>query len=122
MVKGDIFLADLAYGKVGEAKAIEIFEGPAEVKTERDIWATTGNIAIEVKYKGKPSGLSTTEAKWWIHLLFFDMEFKGGLIFPVEQLRARVRYLFDQGIAKKEMGGDDNQSEMLLVPLRSLFP
>ena len=33
-----------------------------EVKTERDWWYKTNNIAIEVECYGKPSGIMATEA------------------------------------------------------------
>jgi len=54
------FDIDLDFGKIYEEKVRKIFEGNGgiEVKTERDMWKRTGNIAIEIKYKGVPSGLS----------------------------------------------------------------
>ena len=60
--KKDKFDIDLDFGKVGEKAVEEMFEGDGsiEVKTERDIWKTTGNIAIEIRYRGKLSGISTT--------------------------------------------------------------
>ena len=36
-----------------------------EVKTERDIWKTTGNIYVELVCREAFSGLSTTKADWW---------------------------------------------------------
>ena len=68
------FDLDLDFGKVGEKYIEQVFEGDGriEVKTERDIWATTGNIAIEVRCRGKLSGISTTDARTWIQLLSID--------------------------------------------------
>ena len=65
------FDIDLEFGEVWEERVRKIFEnkGTIEVKTERDIWRTTGNIVIEIGYKGRPSGLSITDAEWWIHVL-----------------------------------------------------
>ena len=40
-----------------------------EVKTERDWWFKTGNIAIEVECNGKPSGIMATKADYWVHIL-----------------------------------------------------
>ena len=52
------FDIDLKFGQIYEEKIRKIFAGKIEVKAERDIWKRTGNIAIEVRCKGKPSGLS----------------------------------------------------------------
>ena len=45
------FDLDLEFGKIGEdfAKALFYHNTKVEVKTERDIWATTGNIAVAVR-------------------------------------------------------------------------
>ena len=118
------FDLDLDFGKVGEKYIEQVFEGDGriEVKTERDIWATTGNIAIEVRCRGKISGISTTDAKTWIQLLSYKKTIKGGFIMPVNQLKARIKELHDNGEAKLVMGGDDDASQMVLVPINKLFP
>ena len=56
------FDIDFDFGVFSEQQLIDMFEnnGKVEVKTERDMWKQTGNIAIEFKYKGKPSGISST--------------------------------------------------------------
>ena len=117
------FDLDLDFGKVGEKYIEQVFEGDGriEVKTERDIWATTGNIAIEVRCRGKLSGISTTDAKTWIQLLSYKKTIKGGFIMPVNQLKARIKELHDNGEAKLVMGGDDEASQMVLVPINKLF-
>ena len=118
------FDLDLDFGKVGEKYIEQVFEGDGriEVKTERDIWATTGNIAIEVRCRGKLSGISTTDAKTQIQLLSYKKTIKGGFIMPVNQLKARIKELHDNGEAKLVMGGDDDASQMVLVPINKLFP
>ena len=65
------FDIDLDFGQIYEEKIRKIFQGKGgiEVKTERDMWKRTGNIAIEVSYRGSPSGLSSTNADWWVHIL-----------------------------------------------------
>jgi hypothetical protein len=117
------FDVDLDFGKVGEKYIEQVFEGDGriEVKTERDIWATTGNIAIEVRCSGKLSGISTTDAKTWIHLLSINNVIKGGFIFPVKQLKARIKELHDSGEARLVMGGDNDASQMVLLPINKLF-
>ena len=118
------FALDLDFGKVGEKYIEQVFEGDGsiEVKTERDIWATTGNIAIEVRCRGKLSGISTTDARTWIQLLSIKNTIKGGFVMPVKQLKSRIKELHESGEARLVMGGDDDASQMVLLPIKKLFP
>ena len=118
------FDLDLDFGKVGEKYIEQVFEGDGriEVKTERDIWATTGNIAIEVRCRGKLSGISTTDARTWIQLLSIKNTIKGGFVMPVKQLKSRIKELHESGEARLVMGGDDDASQMVLLPIKKLFP
>ena len=51
------FDIDLQYGKVREGEIASMLQNEKiEVKTERDIWKTTGNIVVEFECRGKPSG------------------------------------------------------------------
>ena len=117
------FDLDLEFGKMGEEFTQKVFEGntKVEVKTERDIWKTTGNIAIEIRCSGKPSGLSTTESNVWIHLLAYNNEIKGGFIFKVSELKNKIKNLQKEGNLKMVMGGDNNASQMALLPIKELF-
>ena len=117
------FDLDLKFGKMGEEFVAEVFEGNSkvEVKTERDIWKTTGNIAIEIRCNGKPSGLSTTESTVWVHLLAHNGVIVGGFLFKVDQLKEKIKNLHKQGSLKMVMGGDDNLSQMALLPIKELF-
>ena len=56
------FDIDLAFGEKGEEFVKNVLQGNGkiEVKTERDKWEGTGNIAIEIRCNGKLSGLSAT--------------------------------------------------------------
>ena len=117
------FDIDLEFGKMGEEFTQKVFEGNSkvEVKTERDIWKKTGNIAIEIRCKGKPSGISTTESSVWIHLLSEKGVIKGGFLFKVDLLRGKIKKLHKSGGLKMVMGGDNNMSQMALLPIDSLF-
>ena len=117
------FDLDLKFGKMGEKFTEEIFEGNSkvEVKTERDIWKTTGNIAIEIRCKGEASWLSTTESTVWIHLLAYNGVIEGGFLFKVDQLKEKIKKLHKSGDIKMVMGGDDNLSQMVLLPIKELF-
>jgi len=117
------FDLDLNFGQIYEEKVRDIFEGDGsiEVKTERDIWQKTGNIAIEIRYRGKPSGISSTDAKWWIHVLTIHGDFHNAFIFKVENLRKLVTELVTTGKADIMKGGDGNQSELVRIPIKEIF-
>ena len=68
------FDLDLEFGKIGEDFVKDMQNGNTmiEVKTERDIWKKTGNIAVEIRCNGELSGLSTTGSEIWIHLLYYE--------------------------------------------------
>ena len=117
------FDLDLEFGKMGEEFVAEVFEGNSkiEVKTERDIWKTTGNIAIEVRCSGKPSGLSTTESSTWIHLLAHNGVVEGGFLLKVRSLKDEIKKRHKEGNLNIVMGGDGNASQMVLFPIKELF-
>ena len=83
------FDLDLKFGKMGEEFVQGVLEGNSkiEIKTERDKWKDTGNIAIEIRCNGKPSGLTTTEASAWVHLLSYKDNILGGFILNVKKLK-----------------------------------
>jgi|MGYP003132776553 hypothetical protein len=113
------FDLDLNFGQIYEEKVRDIFEGDGsiEVKTERDIWQKTGNIAIEIRYRGKPSGISSTDAKWWIHILSNDNDIETALMFKVEKLKKKIKQMVMLGMAKIVIGGDNDNSEIVLLPI-----
>ena len=117
------FDLDLKFGKMGEEFVQGVLEGDSkiEVKTERDKWKETGNLAIEIRYNGKPSGLSTTGASAWIHLLSYKDDIVGGFILNVKKLKERVKELNEQEKVKIVMGGDDKMSQLVLVPIKEVF-
>ena len=114
---------DMLFGKLGEEFTEELFEGNTkiEVKTERDIWKTTGNIVIEIRCNGKPSGISTTKSSVWMHYLSLNGVIMGGFVFKVDQLKAKIKSLKKSGDLKMVMGGDNNLSQMVLLPIKELF-
>ncbi len=121
--KKNNFDIDLDFGKRGEEWVVKLFEGnyKVEVKTERGIWQETGNIAIEIKYKNKPSGISTTDAEIWIHLLESYGKIVGGFILPVPYFKDRIKNLFKSGKVKVVKGGDNNDSTIVLVPMKLIY-
>ena len=117
------FDLDLKFGKLGEefVRDMQLGNRKIEVKTERDIWKTTGNIAIELRYKGNPSGLSTTDSNVWVHLLSYKGVIEGGFMFKVDLLKEKIKKLHKSGDLKMVMGGDDKMSQMALLPISELF-
>jgi hypothetical protein len=89
-----------------------------EVKSERDIWQSTGNIAIEYESYSKPSGIKATESDYWFHNLCIGDEEYCTLVFKTEVLRKIVEQL---DTFKTVSGGDHNASRMFLVNLQKLF-
>ena len=116
------FDLDLKFGEKFEGCLADILNrGKVEVKTERDLWAKTGNIAIEVRYKGRPSGLLVTKADYWAHIMTKDGDIKFMVIIPVETLKNRARHLLRSGRARKVRGGDSNESEIVLISLDEII-
>ena len=114
---------DLEFGRLGEdfVKNFHSENNKIEVKTERDIWKTTGNIAIEIRCRGKKSGISVTEAQTWIHLLSYKNKIEGGFIFQTKYLKDKIVEMYENKTIKIVMGGDDNMSQMVLIPIKELF-
>ena len=113
------FDLDLEFGKMGEEFTQKVFEGNSkvEVKTERDMWKRTGNVAIELASRGKLSGLNTTKAEWWAQVLTIEGNIEGVLMFPVEKLKEIVKRSVKRGRGRMVMGGDSDTSELALIPL-----
>jgi hypothetical protein len=111
------FITDLAYGKASEktiANILGLSSKEFEVKTERNWWTKTGNIAIELEYKGKPSGLNITEATYWAHVLQEPDGLFCFVIIPVKKLKILVNKLIKSG-EEPRMVGDGNNSKCLIV-------
>jgi hypothetical protein len=117
------FDLDLKFGHFGEDFVRDMQSGNTkiEVKTERDIWKNTGNIAIEIRCNGELSGISTTGSEIWIHLLSYNGKIEGGFIFDVKDLKAKIKKLVKEKKARMTMGGDFDASQMVLLPIKELF-
>ena len=114
------FDIDLKFGQIYEEKIRNIFAGKIEVKTERDIWKKTGNIAIEIRHKGKPSGLSVTESDWWIHLLTYKDKVEIGFMFKVSRLKKMIKNKVKKDKVCMMYGGDNNESELVIIPIKEI--
>ena len=120
--KDNKFDIDLEFGEKFEKSFAKILSiGKVEVKTERDMWKRTGNVAIELASRGKLSGLNTTKAEWWAQVLTIDGEIEGVLMFPIEKLKKIVKRSVFKGKGRMVMGGDNDTSEIALIPLKEIY-
>ncbi len=120
------FDIDLPFGEKYEdtlsALLIENTNNKIEVKTERDIWKTTGNIYVELVCREAFSGLSTTKADWWATILTFDGAIEGIVILPTNLMKQKVKSLINNNKAEYPVyGGDDDASIGALVPIKELL-
>ena len=119
MVANKKFDIDLKYGQLREKKVHDIFSNKKiEVKTERDWWFKTGNIALEYECNGKPSGINATESDYWIHILAKGNKNHCMLVFEVKELKKIVKKYKEQ---YTRMVGDRNASKCVILPIRKLF-
>ena len=113
------FDIDLKYGQLREKQVHDIFSNKKiEVKTERDWWYKTGNIALEYECNGKPSGINATESDYWIQILAKGNKNHCMLVFEVKELKKIVKKYKEQ---YTRMVGDRNASKCVILPIRKLF-
>ena len=120
--KNSDFDLDLKYGQIYEEglKVLLESKGKIEVKTERDKWYDTGNMAIEIKCNGRKSGLAVTKADWCFHIFSKDGQVKGMLCLPVRELKNICNGMQRSNRLRKVMGGDGDRSELLLLPIKEV--
>ena len=120
--KDNKFDIDLRIGEGYEESLAHILTlEKVEVKTEIDTWKSTGNIAIEIRCRGKLSGITVTEATYWAHILSYKGYIKSVILIPVDILKSVIKDMVKKNKAKIVMGGDDNASELVLVPLKKIW-
>ena len=116
---------DLARGVNSEksiGKILGLDKDKFEVKSEFGFWQKSGNLCIELAYKGKPSGLRSTKAKYWIHRFMFNQDICiGQWITEVTVLKQIVRRFLKENKKRKSqiirMLGDNFQSRCVLIPM-----
>lgn len=108
------FDIDLLRGLNGEVEALDILTGKLEVKTDFKAYKT-GNLAIEIESNGKPSGLSTTEANWWLFNIRIPNNEPMLLIISRHRLRKLAQMHIHRGHVT--MGGDKNLSKLVIIPI-----
>lgn len=112
------FRYDLKVGQEGERLVDSIFKDK-RIEVKRDSWiCKSGNIAIEYESRGKPSGISTTEAEYWIIIFSGDCQDKVMYIFETKWLKELSREYFMKGSMKAM--GDNNTSMAVLIPVSEI--
>jgi hypothetical protein len=115
------FDIDLKFGEAYEYSLAKILSlGKIEVKTERDKWKKTGNIAIELMNRSRLSGLTVTKADWWAQVLTYRRNIESVILIPVPKLKKLVKRLVSEGKANIIVGGDDKASELVLIPIKEI--
>ena len=113
------FDIDLQYGKVREQQIAEMLQDKKiEVKSERNLWQKTGNIAVEFESYGKASGINSTESDYWFHNLCIGEDTFATIVFDTNSLKRIIANLDKK---RSVSGGDNNASRMYLLNLQKLF-
>lgn len=108
--------AERRLGEIFSTKKIE----KIELKTETWQWEQTGNICIEYKFDGKPSGIAATEADYWVHELRRDNETLCYLMFPIDRFKQVAKHFYQIGNTRSK-SGDGGKSEVVLIPLNEVL-
>lgn len=110
------FNHDLNFGETAEDWVKNLFTGGLKVEVKCDRMATkTGNIYVEVYSRNKKSGISTTDAEYWIYRL---EENDTAFIVSTKRLKDLARFYFKGRFIN---GGDNNTSKGILIPVKNLL-
>lgn len=108
------FRHDLKVGMMKEKELGLIFAGKT-IEVKYDIQAPkTGNVFVEYFSRGKPSGISTSEAHYYCFCLGETFH-----LIKLEQLKKVCRKYINTN--RDILGGDSNTSKGVLLPIKELF-
>jgi len=113
------FKHDVKIGEAAEDWVNELFNGNStKIEVKVDYMAhKTGNVFIEYSSRGKPSGIATTDAKYWIYRI---EAIDCSLMLGVDQLKKKLRGYYREGLYIQK-GGDNDTSIGFLVPITELL-
>lgn len=107
---------DLTIGEKAEEWVIDLFNGVKKIEVKTDFLShRTGNIYVEVYSRGRKSGITTTDADYWIYKI---AKIDSAAIIPVIRLRELVKKYHNGKFVK---GGDDDTSLGVLIPLAEIY-
>lgn len=108
------FDLDLAHGEAREGALGRIlslrYGDRIEVKSDGKA-RSTGNLFVEFRQKGRPSGIAVTEAEWWSTEVYDDV----WIILPTVVLKRLASRAYHEGRTK--LGGDGDLYEGILIPV-----
>ena len=108
------FRYDLKVGQLHEKMLADLLESKT-VEVKRDFRASqTGKVFVEFFCRGKPSGISTTEADFWC----FILDGETAIMLPTSKLKSLADKAADNN--KVVSGGDKNLSHGLLIKVADL--
>lgn len=106
------FDLDLRHGQAREQALVhELLGSRVEVKSDARC-RHTGNLFVEYRHRGVPSGVSATIAQRWA----FEYDDDCWLIVPTDRVRDLARRALAED--RRALGGDFDRSEGALVPVR----
>tara|TARA_R100001244_G_scaffold9274_2_gene11367 strand:- start:10187 stop:10648 length:462 start_codon:yes stop_codon:yes gene_type:complete len=86
-----------------------------ELKADR--YPSTGNMAIEIRSRGKASGISVTEADWFVYVYTqLDDKYYYFLFIEPEEIKTIIRNGMGKDVEMVK-GGDNGTSEIALIPM-----
>lgn len=91
-----------------------------EQKSETYQWEQTGNICIEFRQNGRPSGIAVTEADYWVHELRRDERTLVYLMFPIDRLKELCRAAYRAGHWRSG-AGDGGRFDVILIRLSEVL-
>tara|TARA_R110000751_G_scaffold111860_2_gene210529 strand:- start:1620 stop:1976 length:357 start_codon:yes stop_codon:yes gene_type:complete len=108
------FRYDLKLGQIKEKELGDILNNKSiEVKTDLKA-AETGSVFVEYESRGKPSGISKTEADYYCFVVSED----SFILIKTKKLKEKCRKLLNTNLDLR--GGDSNTSKGILLPLLQL--
>lgn len=111
------FYYDLDLAEKGEDWINQIFTGGYKVEVKIDYMAhITGNLFVEIMSRGTYSGLSTTQADYWIFIVYSK---NYCIILPTKTLKQLCKDNFTMNDLVS--GGDNNTSKGLLLPIKKII-
>lgn len=88
---------------------------PVHVEVKEDfLCKNTGNIAVEVECRGKPSGLAVTEADWWVYRIHTEDDVLNVLVDPEMLTHAIASDSMEREPKIREVVGGDTGSRTKL--------
>jgi len=108
------FKYDLKVGQAKEKELGDIFSSKT-IEVKHDLKAIeTGNVYIEYESRGKASGISTSEADYYCFCIGFTFHI-------IESIKLKDRCRKYIGTDRDRLGGDNNTSKGILLPIKELF-